>query len=303
MPRRCDLWRVGIVHAPVEHIARSGLSADIAVTWLDTGRSFTFDADPFAIWHEGHLHLFVEHYDYRTRHGVIDRLEFDRDLQLLGRTRALTAPWHLSYPQIFEAEGSFWMLPEACRSGALTLYRSTSPAGTWEAVCQLDVGQPAIDATIVRHDERWWLFFSSARDRLHRMGSLHAAWADALEGPWHRVGDGPIRLDLTGSRPGGRPFVMDGEVVLPTQDCSRTYGGAIQLLHLERLDPEGIAWREGRRIGPNPIWAPYAHGLHTLSGSGPVTLIDAKSIDRTGRGWLIDAARLFSGKRAPTRAA
>ena len=302
MPRRCDLWRVGIVHAPVEDIARSGLSADMAISWLDAGKAFTFDADPFGVWHDGHLHIFVEYYDYRIRHGVIDRLELDVGFQLLKRKRALTEPWHLSYPQVFEADGAWWMLPEAYRSGALTLYRSDSPTGAWRAACRLDIRQPAIDATIMRHADRWWLFFSSAADRLHRMGSLHAVWADKLEGPWTPVGSGPIRLDLQGARPGGRLFLLDGNVVLPTQDCSSTYGGAIRLLHLDRLDPDGIAWREGRLIAPDPNWAPYAKGLHTLSSAGAVTLIDAKAIDRTGRGWLIDAARLFR-KSGPPRAA
>ena len=48
MPRRCDLWRVGIVQAPVEDIARSGLSADMAISWLDTGKAFTFPVKAFS---------------------------------------------------------------------------------------------------------------------------------------------------------------------------------------------------------------------------------------------------------------
>ena len=204
MPRRCDLWRVGIVQAPVEDIARSGLSADMAISWLDTGKAFTFDADPFGVWHDGHLHIFVEYYDYRTRHGVIDRLELDDAFQPLRRERALTEPWHLSYPQVFEADGVWWMLPEAYRSGALTLYRADSPADAWRAACRLDIGQPAIDATIVKYADRWWLFFSSATDRLHRMGSLHAAWADKLveaigpeaEDRFLEIGPGPGALTL-----------------------------------------------------------------------------------------------------------
>ena len=274
----------------------------MAISWFNTGKPFTFDADPFGVWHGGHLHIFVEYYDYRTRHGVIDRLELDEGFRLLKRERALTEPWHLSYPQVFEADGAWWMLPEAYRSGALTLYRADSPAGAWWAACRLEIGQPAIDPTILRHAGRWWLFFSSAADRLHRMGSLHAAWADQLEGPWTPIGNRPIRLDPTGARPGGRPMLLDEEIILPTQDCSTTYGGAIRLLHIDRLDPEGVALRDGRLIAPDPKWAPYASGLHTLSGTGPVTLIDAKAIDRTGRGWLIDTARFFR-KRGQPRAA
>lgn len=299
MPRRCDIWRVGVVHAGVEAIAERGLAPDMRIDWLKTGRSFTFDADPFGIWRDGLLHLFVEHYDYRTRHGTIDHLALDDAFRVVERREVLREPWHLSYPQLIEAEDVVWMLPEAWKSGTLTLYRAVDFPYRWEVACRLPQLGPAIDATPFRHQDRWWIFYSSAGDRLHRQGSLHAAWADRLEGPWTLLGDGPVRLDLAGARPGGRPFYWKGDLVLPVQDCSATYGGAVRLLHLTRLDPGGITIETGRRIAPDAGWAPYLEGLHTLCGCGPVTLIDAKRIDRTGRGWLIDAARLVRRSATP----
>lgn len=301
MPRRCDIWRIGIVRASVESLAREGTLSGMPIIWLNHGRSFTFDADPFGLWIEDRLHLFVEHYDYRTRHGVIDHIEVDQFLRPIGRQTVLREPWHLSYPQIFEADGAFWMLPEAHRSGVLTLYRARSFPTGWQAVCHVPLEGAVIDATPFHYQGRWWLFYSSAEDRTHRMGSLHAAWAERLEGPWHLVQRAPVRLDLSGARPGGRPFVLDGRLVLPVQDCSKTYGGAIRLLHLKKLAPDGVEIEEGIRITPDPAWCPYSEGLHTLTGCGSVTLIDAKRIDRSGRGWLIDAGRALrsvSSRRA-----
>ncbi|WP_198350867.1 glucosamine inositolphosphorylceramide transferase family protein [Flavisphingomonas formosensis] len=301
MPRRCDIWRVGIVAAPVERIAAAGLTSDLPIRWLDVGRSFTFDADPFGIWQDDRLHLFVEHYDYRTRRGAIDHLALDGHYRVTRRTRVLEEPWHLSYPHVFAADGAIWMLPEAYRSGTLTLYRARAFPHDWEAVARLPLDGAAIDATPFFHEGRWWLFYSSAGDRLHRTGSLHVAWAERLTGPWTLLQPGPVRLDRAGARPGGRPFLLDGGIVLPVQDCSRTYGGAIRLLHVNRLDPGGITLRPGRILAPDPAWRPFDAGLHTLDGCGPVTLIDAKRIDRSGRGWLIDAGRWFrsrSGREA-----
>ncbi|MFO0068866.1 MAG: formyl transferase, partial [Alphaproteobacteria bacterium] len=40
------------------------------VVWLESPRPFTFYADPFGIWRDGKLHLCVEAYDYRSKHGV-----------------------------------------------------------------------------------------------------------------------------------------------------------------------------------------------------------------------------------------
>lgn len=295
MPRRCDLWRVGIVHAPIDRIARHGLDDGSRVTWLDTGPSFTFDADPFGLWRDGILHLFVEQYDYRTRHGVIDLLRFDRDLAFIGRQTVLREPWHLSYPNVFEADGAIWMLPEANRSGTLTLYRADDFPTGWQAVARLPLDGAAVDATPFRHDGRWWLFYSASTSKDMRLGSLHAAWADELTGEWHVHPGNPVRLDRGGARPGGTPFLLDGEVVLPVQDCSRTYGGAVRLLHMPVLTPERIETRLGARIAAPPAFAPYVEGLHTLAACGPFTLIDAKRVDRSGRGWLIDLARMIRG--------
>jgi hypothetical protein len=294
MPRRCDLWRVGVVRSPVEAIARDGLRPDMPIRWLPIGRSFTFDADPFGIWRDGRLHLFVEQYDYRRRRGVIDHIELDETLEIVGRRRVLEEPWHLSYPFVFAADGETWMLPEAYRSGALTLYRAVDFPSRWESAGRIEVGA-AIDATPFRHEGRWWLFYSSAADRAHRLGSLHIAWADALSGPWHGVPPSPFRLDPAGARPGGRPFLLDGKVVLPVQDSVRTYGGALRLLTFDRLDPGGVEATIGRRLAPLAEWHPFDEGLHTLGGCGPFTIIDAKRVDRSGRGWLIDARRWLHG--------
>lgn len=303
MPRRCDIWRVGIANAPIETIARRGLADDVAVHWLETGRPFTFDADPFGLWRDGALHLFVERYDYRDRHGVIDHLRLDADFRPIARETVLREPWHLSYPFVFEGEGGLWMLPEAHRSGLLTLYRAEDFPRGWRPVTRLALDGPAVDATPFRHDGCWWLFYSRAGSRAERMGSLHVASADRLAGPWRLHPGNPVRQDVGGARPGGTPFLINGEPVLPVQDCRDTYGGAIRLLHFPLLTPDRIETRLGARIAPTAACAPFTEGLHTLCGCGPVTLLDVKRVDRSGRGWLIDLARRLRGTGpAPTGA-
>jgi len=291
MPRRCDLWRIGIVRAGIAEIAAAGLM-DRDIQWLPEEPSFRFLADPFGLWREDRLFLFAEAYDYRTRHGVIDRLTLDADLQLLDRTTVLREPWHLSYPYVFQVEGETWMLPEAHRSGSLTLYRAVDFLDRWEAVTRIALDVAPIDATPIYYDGRWWLFYSGGPNREDRMGALRAAWAERLEGPWHVHPRNPIRRDLGGGRPGGTPF-LDGEVLcLPVQDCRHTYGGAVRILRFNRLTPDTVEVEIGPPLRP-PADTRYREGFHTLAACGPVTLIDAKRIDRSGRGWLIDLARRF----------
>jgi hypothetical protein len=286
-----DIWRIGLVEAPIA-AAASGL-ASAPVRWLPQGEPFTFLADPFALWREGRLHLFAEAYDYRTRHGVIDLLAFGPDLEFQSRRTVLREPWHLSYPFVFEAEGEVWMVPEAHRSGAVTLYRAAAFPDRWEAVLRLELDTPAIDPTVFRHEGRWWMAYSPTGSQAFKQGRLHLAFADRLTGPWRTHPGNPVRVDRASSRPGGTPFVEAGVLTLPMQDCARTYGGAVRLLRIDELSPDRFRAHAEAPIAAPASAAPYLDGLHTLSACGDLTLIDVKRTDRSLGGLAIDAGRLF----------
>lgn len=276
-----DIWRVGLVAAPIAEIARRGFPADVPVRWLAEEGRLKFLADPFGLWRDGRLHLFVEAYDYRTRHGVIETIELGADFTPLRRSVALREPWHLSYPQVFEAEGETWMLPEAYRSGALSLYRAAAFPDVWEPVVRLELDTPAIDATPFRHDGLWWLAYSPKGPQRWKQGRLHLAFAERLTGPWRTHPGNPVRKDLASSRPGGTAWIEDGLVRLPVQDCTRTYGGAIRILNISKLDPQSFEAEASAPLGLPPGAGPYSRGLHTLSACGPVTFFDVKRIDRS----------------------
>jgi hypothetical protein len=212
-------------------------------------------------------------------------------LELLERRTALCEPWHLSYPFVFEAEGAIWMLPEAHRSGKLTLYRAHGECDDWRAECEIALDCVPVDASILRHEGRWWLFYASAMDRLSKISDLHVAWADVLCGPWTVHPDNPVRRDLSSSRPGGTPIVIDGRVMLPVQDCSRTYGGAIRPLWIDELGEGRFQASAGTTLDL-PLGSPdHCKGMHTLSACGGITLVDVKTIDRSLAGLGIELGR------------
>ena len=285
MALRKDIWRPAIVGAPFAEIVARGSLEGLPVTWLPPmTRPFTFLADPFGLWRDGRLYVFVEGYDYRVRVGWIEVLTYDADLRLLARAPALAEPWHLSYPIVWEAEGETWMLPEAHRSGRTTLYRAVDFPTRWAPAHVLGLDHVAVDATPMWHDGRWWLFYTSASAEPDKMSALHIAYADRLAGPWtpHRLN--PVRRDWSSARPGGTAQVVNGTVVLPVQDCTATYGGAIRPLRFTRLDPDGVEAEGGPPLVPPASFAPFTEGLHTLAAAGPVTLVDAKRTELSPRG-------------------
>lgn len=291
MPLRKDIWRPAIVEAPFEAIVAAGSIEGLPVHWLPPVGSFRFLADPFGLWRDSQLHVFVETYDYRVRVGAIEVLTYDSAFRLRARAPALAEPWHLSYPQVFEAEGSTWMLPEAHRSSSLTLYRATEFPARWKAAHRIALDHVAVDATPLWHDGLWWLFYTSATREPDKVGALHIAFAERLAGPWRPHPLNPVRLDVGSARPGGTARVIDGTVVLPVQDCRRTYGGAIRPLRFAALTPTQARTEPDAPILAPAAFAPYVEGLHTLAAAGSVTLVDVKRTELSAHGLAIEVRR------------
>lgn len=291
MPRRCDLWRIGIVRAAIGEIAQAGSLEGFAIEWLAEPRNFAFMADPFGLQRDGTLHLFAEDYAYRERHGRIVHIAIDEAGLASAPQVVLKEAWHLSYPQMIEDSGETYMLPEASKGGGLALYRAVEFPERWERVGDILLDAVPVDATPFRHEGRWWMAYAPGGRKGDAKTRLHLAWADRLVGPWTAHPGNPVRVDRASARPGGTPFRMDGRLVIPVQDNAGTYGAAIRLLEVDLLTTERFEARPGARIGPPASAGAYREGLHTLSACGEVTLIDVKKIDRTGRGWLIDLRR------------
>lgn len=275
-----DDWRIGFIRRPISHVLEPQGLRPGDVTWLPPcPRSFQFRADPFGLVRGGLLTVFVEAFDYRVRRGEIHYLQYEGD-RLVRQGLALTAPFHLSYPSLIEDDGVLYMLPEGYKSGALTLYRCERFPDRWTPVGRL-LDQPAIDATVARHDGRWWMFYALPGPDDRAMREMHLAWADQLAGPWTPHPGNPVRSGFLSARPGGSAFEHDGHLHLPVQECRPTYGAALRLLRIERLSPVEFIAAETARLTPDGLLAGFEDGLHTLSGGPEVTFIDVKGLRRS----------------------
>jgi hypothetical protein len=291
MGLRKDIWAPLIVEARIEDIVARGSVADLVMHRLPSMGSFQFLADPFGLWRDGLLYVFVETYDYRVRIGAIEVLVYGSDFHLLSRRIVLREPWHLSYPILIEAEGETWMLPEAHRSRDLKLYRAVEFPYRWEAARSIMLDHVPVDATPIFHDDFWWLFYTSASREADKMSALHVAFAEKLTGPWHAHPANPVRLSLADARPGGTAMVIGGRIMLPVQDCTATYGGAIRPLWFDELTTEKARTRPGAPLLSPPALTPFVEGLHTLSAAGDVTLIDVKRTELSAHGLSIEITR------------
>ncbi|GBQ04887.1 glucosamine inositolphosphorylceramide transferase family protein [Saccharibacter floricola] len=273
-----DHWRCAIVHAPFEEVIKRNTLEGYGITWLPDHGKRHFFADPFGIWHDGRLYVFVESYDYHSGKGKIDVLVYDEAFSLIEHETVLQEPWHLSYPQIIRHGDEFYLLPEGYKSGRLSLYRAVKFPYQWERVTAFDFPIGAIDATPLFYRNRWWLFWTPPTPKSYRQSALHIALAEELTGSWCDMGC--VLVDREGARPGGTACVVNDDVILPVQDCSLSYGGGMQTLRISGLG-YGKPRIETRGHFPLPktLAGSHSDGMHTLSAAGSVTLVDFKKIN------------------------
>jgi hypothetical protein len=297
MQLRKDFWRCAIVGASLPEIVSAGFLEGWPITWLPDAGDLRYLADPFGLWRDGRLYVFAEHFDYRDAIGRIVVVEYDDALRPIGRRVVLREPWHLSYPFVFEAAGETWLLPEAYQSGGLWLYRATHFPERWERAGRIELDQVPLDASPFHDGTRWWLFYAPAFPAEHRLTHLCAAYADDLTGPWRPFAGNPFFVDANGARPGGTPFIDGGTLHLPLQVSAGTYGAALKLLRIDRLDPERIEATPLPPFGAPAAAAPFTDGCHTLSAAGPVTLIDVKQTRFSAKGLAVRPFRAMHRRR------
>lgn len=261
-----DEWAVGVVRAPIHRFLDEVYHPEIE--WLDLAPSRQeYAADPFLAHVEGSDLLLYEHFDQRRRVGEI------RSYELATRRPApveLPVYGHASYPYLFESGDRTYLVPQVAGEPA-RLYEMRARA--WVELGTVGPPEPVLDATVFQHEGRWWMM--ATRPGEWSLSHLYAWWADDLTGPWHPHLLNPVKTDVRSARPGGTPFVHDGQLFRPAQDGSREYGGALSITAVTDLDPEHFAEQVVRTVEPRPGW-PYDRGIHTLSAAGDWTLLDAK---------------------------
>ncbi len=286
-----DFWQVGVVPLPIAGCAEAATLAGVRerIHWLPDPGPWRYLADPFGVCRGDTAHVFVEAFDYRTKHAVIEHHEIGAGFVWRGCETVLARPFHLSYPYIIEDGGGVFMVPESHRAREIALYRARNFPGDWVRETALLPGIPGAEASLFRHEGRWWMFFTVVGPQARDQRELHAAYADRLTGPWRLHPQNPLLDDRSGARPGGTPFVgADGAVILPVQDCRDTYGGALRFVRFALLATDRIiAQHLPGRLSGDLVSDTHQAGLHTLASCGELTLLDTKRIVRSrARHWI-----------------
>jgi len=271
---------MGVVRAPIESFVNDGPLSEIV--WYPKADVQRFAADPFGLVVDGRRVVLCESL-FPGHDGTIHSAAFDGSGWSADLDLSLELPFHLSYPFLLEHDGAIYCVPEASASGEIALYRAAHFPDRWEKHATLVSGVGGVDSSIVRYGEKWWMFTGEIDDGADF--KLRIFHADDLFGPWLPHAANPVKIDIRSSRGGGTPFIVDGVLYRPSQDCSQTYGGRVVVNRVRALTPTEFIEEPASVVDPAADGA-YRYGLHTLSRFGEYTLVDGKE-RYVSASWLV----------------
>jgi len=265
-----ESWNIGIVDGAIHLFLTPGTRPQ--VRWLPAPARNRYIADPFAIRRKKAVHILFEEYDYRTSKGCISAMSVNGKSPSSSEV-VIDAPFHMSYPYLLEHEDQIYCVPETYEAQEVSLYKAKEFPRNWVKVATLIKNFAGLDNTVFQYEGRWWLLATDQNDGPEY--KLKAWYAVDLYGPWNAHEANPVKVDVRSARPAGTPFVYDGHLYRPSQDCSETYGCKTVLNRVIRLTPTEFEEEQVAVIKPYKN-SQYPGGLHTMSALGDITIIDGK---------------------------
>ena len=226
-------------------------------------------ADPAIFEQGGQAWLFFEEMvNHRVGHICCGRLTSEGDL--IEVRPVLQQPHHLSFPQIVAADGVIYMVPESAQGGGVDLYRAARFPDEWVFERRL-LDFRCVDSSIFHAAGSWWMTTSPQVVP----GNNAITWllrADRLTGPWQFHPGGIVASDVRLARGAGAVFDAAGHLIRPSQDCSVSYGYALNLNEIVCLN--GGPYRERTICRVDSGWMSALAGVHTHSRVGEWEAID-----------------------------
>jgi hypothetical protein len=177
----------------------------------------------------------------------------------------------MSYPSLVEVGDKIYCIPETSQADEVALYEAIEFPHTWRKTAVLFEHFRGVDPTVFRHGGRWWLTCTEkGRGEDSRLLIWHSS---DIRGPWISHARNPVKTDVRSARPGGPPFVHEGLLYRPAQDCSKTYGWRIVIQRVTSLTPTEFVEEPVSMIEASPD-SRFPLGRHTLTPVGDMVLID-----------------------------
>lgn len=230
------VWSIGIYEGATPFSLAASTAVDNPVlTEKDIfDRDAIFVADPFMTIKDDKYYMFFEVMNRKPKlgnQGDIGYAESSDGYHWDYKKIILDEPFHLAYPQVFEWNGDYYLIPDSYQNLSVRLYKAVSFPEEWEYVGNLLAGHHYVDPAIFRHDDKWWLFVSNVGSSI-----LNLHYSSDLLGDWKPHPMNPlVKFDANIARPGGRVVTDDDKVYRITQDDFPDYGNQVFAFEITEL--------------------------------------------------------------------
>ena len=199
-------------------------------------------ADPFVYEADGEHYIFVEQYVNDKEKGCIGYFHFENGIPV-NKGILIENSYHMSYPDVFEYGGQFYMIPESSANSTVDLYVAEHFPDKWKKVKSLIRGQKYVDSTVYQEGKQFYLLSYTMVGGYE----IHVFSLDMEKQELELLSK--KRDEKNVARPGGRLFMENGRIMRPAQDCSRKYGEALIIYQVDDLNKDGeFVEHEVRRI-------------------------------------------------------
>lgn len=264
-PRRELIWSIGVYTGDSPWNLTDPEEIDNPVfTYKDiTDRNALFVADPFLFKYGDKYLMFMEVAQVEPYgHGDLAYAESEDGIHWEYKGVVLDEAFHLSYPQVFESNGEYYLLPETYQTSTMRLYKATDFPTEWKFIKTI-VDVQNVDPSIFQEKGRWYIIAATDYDGGWDMTRIYTA--KKLLGDWTEHPASPIVThDANISRPAGRVMKVDGHWYRTAQDTYPTYGQNVQAFRIDTITKKKYAETPmGIVLEPHGEWW-AVEGVHQI---------------------------------------
>ena len=265
-------WGIGFLKASIADIIRTRRT-DLSFEWMSLEDKTISHADPFVFkTDDGRVNILFESVSSYNLNGKISLMVCNDSLTPVMEKVVLNTNAHLSYPFVYRENGKIYVFPESAFSGKLNAYEFDQSTRTFINKKEI-LSLPLLDATILKHDNRYWLFATKLGENMHE--DLHIFYSDDLFGPYIPHAGNPVKQNINGSRPAGNFIEVDGGIYRPAQNCSNYYGESITINKIKKLSTTTFEEEEYMVIGSNKS-DEFNYGIHTINVVDDIIILDGQ---------------------------
>ena len=177
-------------------------------------------ADPFLFEKDEQIYVFCECYIRKKHKGSIAVIRY-KDGVISDPKVVIDQKYHMSYPCVFQYNNCYYMIPETCDNNTIELYKAVEFPDKWVLDTVLKKDIKCLDPTVFCKENQWYVLGYEGKGRRSNL-LIFKLNMDM------RTLQLYAKVDVdNAARPAGNLFYTKDNIIRPSQDCRKKYGGQI----------------------------------------------------------------------------